>query len=742
MATFFAVLPAGHAIRAATTLELAAGLRAEAMITGAIPAAIGARKEWASAIEYLTDATVCKDVATLVALSTGQRATLCAMLGAVSSSDAQTAASRIVRLLNVQPVPVLPLTPSPWRDTLVLMNSARLAAADVLTAAEICAELAGTPFTTAGAGLVLTQLKEVGYCAIWAHDHLVDQTAWDSLPPVLQLELRAHLGVAAGLGMDWACAACLAICSVWRSRLVPQHVAVRPTIVAALPTTHQGSMVSSSVTGGIMLPLPISAAAVAGGEAPWWVPSGAGGVRKVEWTGLAQNNILSPHHLGEPTTMGSSAWEPLTAGVQGALLEAVVEGVGTCDTPQRRADLQAILLAAVCTVVDADLIIDAAESTALRASRKQESDKRRKATPTLASYPWLQSFGGVSNLKGSSDSLTMGKQLAVALRADGAESLGEIQEWVRQVRAAKFQSVFALFDTALDALNALAVGAALEAFKDLVKETITLSYNDALAVCRTFPESIHLREVCAGRQRQLKQLPTIWEQLNVKQRSIASGAAGSDFDSDLAWRMGWIHLLFDGARASTSVAASIRTIAEEKGGNFRTGPSCGVRQAPAVSPGSSGGGSSTTPGGAGSGPVTRGGGVAPGAGAPKAAKPAKIGLVMFGVHFPISKDVIGDMIGIEGPVKPCWDCKQQGHSAGECPVVYGRAGKPLPGWNKDGDKIAAAWHADEPRRATYKAWLAFFGDRTIFASGRAQEARVRNAPTLDQFQERADNARP
>jgi hypothetical protein len=405
-------------------------------------------------------------------------------------------------------------------------------------------------------------------------------------------------------------------------------------------------------------------------------------------------------------------------------------------------DLQAILLATSATVVDADLIIDAVEAAALKAARKQEPDRRRKATATLASYPWLQAFGGVANLKGSADSLTMGKQLAVALRADGAESLGEIQDWVRQVRAAKFQSVFALFDTAWAALNAVAVVAALEAFKELVKDTLTLSYNEALAACRTFPASIQLREVCAGRQQQLKQLPTIWDQLSVKTRSIACGAAGSDPDSDLAWKMGWIHLLFDGARTSTSVVASIRTIAEEKGGGFKAGFSGGIRSAPGatVTPGPGSGGSSTPAVGAGGGPVTRTAG-AGGIGAPKVVAPAKSAVVMVGVHYPISKDVIGDKIGIDGPTKPCWECKQQGHSAGECPSAYGKIGKPLPGWNKDGDKIASAWLANEPRRATYKAWLAFFKDRTVFAAGRAQEPRVRGAPTLDHFQERADNAR-
>ena len=748
MATFFAALPVGHAIRAAATLDLAAGLRAEALVTGPIPAAFAARKEWASAAEFLTDAAVCKDVATLMALSNRQRMTLCAMLGAVASADAQTAASRIVRMLDVRPGPQANAAqpcPSPWRDVLVALNSSRLAAADVLTAAEICAELVGTPFATVGAGLTLPQLKEVGYCCIWAHDHLVDQAAWDAVSPVLQLEIQTHLGVAPTLGAGWARAMCLGICSVWRSQRAQQDSvsAARPG-AGVVPLAAISSSTGSGSGSGVVLPPAVVGAVVLGGAAPWWVASGAGGPLKAEWTGLAQNNILSPYHLGEPTTMGSSVWELITVGSPGALQAAVLEGVGISDSPQRREDLQVILLAAGCTVVDADLLIDTAESTTLRAARKQEPEKRRKATATLSSYPWLQAFGGLANLKGSgSDPFTMGKQIAVALRSNGVLSVGEMQGWVHEIRAAKFQAVFLRYDIALGALNAVAVGSALEALKELVKETITLKFNEALGSCRTFPASIHLREVCAGRQQQLTQLPIVWEQLSVKTQSLASGAAGGDFDSDLEWRMGWIILLFDGVRASTSVAASVRAVAVEKGGLFRTAARAGVQSTPATAPGAVSSGSAMPPAGNAGGSVPRASGSlsAPGAGAPRVAKPARISPVMVGVHFPTSKEVIGDMIGIEGPRMPCWDCKQQGHSAGECPAAYGRLGKPLPGWDKDGRRIAAAWHNAEPRRATYKAWLTFFGDRTVFASGRAQLSRVRNAPTLDQFQERADNAR-
>ena len=61
-----------------------------------------------------------------------------------------------------------------------------------------------TPFAAVQAGLGSAQLKEVGYCAIWAHEYLTDQVAWDSLSPILQTEIRGHLGVATAVTADWA----------------------------------------------------------------------------------------------------------------------------------------------------------------------------------------------------------------------------------------------------------------------------------------------------------------------------------------------------------------------------------------------------------------------------------------------------------------------------------------------------------------------------------------------------------
>ena len=203
---------------------------------------------------------------------------------------------------------------------------------------------------------------------------------------------------------DWARAACIAICSSWRGISIGLHV-VSGQQQGQTPVQSQGQMQAppnpvivsplvgvAHVRGTIVLPQRILAEAVIGGEDVWWVESagGASSGSKVEWTGNAQNNVLTPFHLGDQAIMGSSVWEPLTTGVFGALRNALVSGVGKDDTPLRRTELQAILLAAKCTFVDAELLIDPSEATALKACRKQESATRRRLAPSLASYPWLQ----------------------------------------------------------------------------------------------------------------------------------------------------------------------------------------------------------------------------------------------------------------------------------------------------------------------------------------------------------------
>jgi hypothetical protein len=205
----------------------------------------------------------------------------------------------------------------------------------------------------------------------------------------------------------------------------------------------------------------------------------------------------------------------------------------------------------------------------------------------------------------------------------------------------------------------------------------------------------------------------------------------------------------DGVCASSTSSEKVRAAIEERGGGFGSGGSLkhAAAVAGATAPGASAGGGGTkvqwanpvvaAPSGA------KSTGTQPTARATKPAPAAtRAGALLVGIHSPVSKMVIGDHIGIEGPPRTCWTCSKPGHYKGECPVAYGRIGKALPGWDKDGDRKTGAWNGDEPKKATYKAWVRFLSDKNNFPSGQAEVAGLRDAATLSSFQERADNARP
>ena len=223
MATFLALLSVRHAVLSSNSSALEIALTASPMVFGTVPAAERVRREWAAAVEYLQDPSTVVDMATVAALAPGQRTVLCDLLGAHNSSDAQTAAARIVRMHGgVSAVNLLPTPPSPWRDLLAAAHNSQLPIADAPLEAKILARLAHTPFMAVPSGIALPQLKEIGYCAMWAHDYLIDQAAWDSLTGPLQGELRSHIGFAAALAPDSARDGCIAICNSWRGKTQPR----------------------------------------------------------------------------------------------------------------------------------------------------------------------------------------------------------------------------------------------------------------------------------------------------------------------------------------------------------------------------------------------------------------------------------------------------------------------------------------------------------------------------------------
>ena len=109
------------------------------------------------------------------------------------------------------------------------------------------------------------------------------------------------------------------------------------------------------------------------------------------------------------------------------------------------------------------------------------------------------------------------------------------------------------------------------------------------------------------------------------------------------------------------------------------------------------------------------------------------------VHIPCSASIVGTHIGLECN-KTCFECGEQGHFQGECPVAWGKAGHQLPGWTLSGKKIPALWNGDVPNKATYKFWVKFIEDTNNFPR-RAVAAKIPESPKLEDFKEQADKAR-
>jgi len=110
------------------------------------------------------------------------------------------------------------------------------------------------------------------------------------------------------------------------------------------------------------------------------------------------------------------------------------------------------------------------------------------------------------------------------------------------------------------------------------------------------------------------------------------------------------------------------------------------------------------------------------------------------VNAPLSKDILGDVIGLDGPGVAGWECGTQGHYKGECALAWGRLGRPLPGWDKNGKKKPGDWNKAEPKRKTYGAWVKFLEDVGNFPAGGAEFLALTDAPDLDRFKERARSA--
>ena len=339
------------------------------------------------------------------------------------------------------------------------------------------------------------------------------------------------------------------------------------------------------------------------------------------------------------------------------------------------------------------------------------------------------------------DPYELGRRLSVAVRADDARLvMDRIEKQTRKTAPEERKITLALINANITDGNMAGMLVGIHAFQEHIEDEVREAYEDARLLAERFPLCVQLTELCAGRDQQLQQLPIMWAQIASAFSDVKSASGSRD-----EWLMGCWAGFFEGFTAVTIATATVQASILSRGqavlASGSGGYGSGVAQGAAISVGSVGGTGVTTklvsfaPGTA-SGAGT-GGNVSVGAGRTDGSAGNKCKLE---VNAPLSKDILGDVIGLDGPGVACWECGTQGHYKGECALAWGRLGRPLPGWDKNGKKKPGDWNKAEPKRKTYGAWVKFLEDVGNFPAGGAEFLALTDAPDLDRFKERARSA--
>ena len=639
------------------------------------------RKEWAAAAGWLADAWAVKDIATIMALSTTQRSTLCRMLGVVGSADGQTAAARIVRAWG----PIGPRGAS-WRSFVEPLTLAEFDEIDKGTAVTLMAGMDASPFKAATVGLTLEPLRELAFAASWSFRCLKSRDIWEATPVELRDFLRATFKVPVDWEENWAADVLVGMARDWRlsegeaaSSDSDSSSVVDTTELEARRVAAERAAVDAAAAQAsrdIVLPVAAVDGRLSLGVEPWWIKSDDMPGAWTDTVAYAQHNILTPYGLGPANIQGSSAWHGLSEGGAFALSAAVSVGTGNGNSAlegyaheERRTTLRAVLLKYITLFSNSDSLLTQEYALLIKDARKQEDLKRRKATSPLASYPWLQRFTADTG-QPAHDPFVWGQRIAVAMRCSN-ENFSSLLEGIARVQSGdKRAALLARFDTEFAGANMASLLLVITDIKAHVKAEMRTAYTEARRLAGIYPASIELREMCAGRHQQTLQLSDMWEQIT--EQFAARGTADEHLE---VFEMGSWGCLIDGFRSSTSAAKAVRTAIMARGAGFAKGDGGSGVGASLSGMGGGGGASTSSWGSAQGGAVSLGGRGEPGVGARGATQTAGGGSsaaagggvgggkMKFQIHAPLSKQIIGDKIGVEPPGSKC-------HSAG---VATGQA---------------------------------------------------------------------
>ena len=786
MATnFLATLANGHEIRSASASVLKRKLADSGRITGSYAGATTPElREWAAALVWLADADTDISRPTLTALQPAQRATLCRMFKVNATSNVATTVNNLLVALGAA-LEVADGQQPAGGSFLDLLKTAlpedyrEVAAATLAQCKDI---LAQSPFGPAATGQsALSKSREACAMLRWCHSflHTTDDFAVMNADHLgsLAVQLRVQ-----DVQADFQSASALAIIDRWRASIParpadPVPADPRPGVGGGGAGDSDVIMLNSPPGAGnrtdenllrrmraatLSSPAPPAARFGAASATPaWWV-------HRLDFNGdaysgvqqYAEHNILAPNCLGPSHTPGASVWEDMRGAGPNALYD-IARAHGGAYTAELTQSIN--LLSSLH--MDANQLISADERTQLHAARKAEDAKRRHATASLASWPWLQDLR-VSRAR-TSDSYDLGRMLSVALRVDTDEFVSPVDQLARGARMEERRRIAGVFREGAAQGNLAMILLAFEDVHRLASRELEAAFMAAHALMDKFPKCELIVELAAGRDCQRHRIDTFMGDIA---KTIKLGIEKHDAGARDQYMAGAYLRFFEGFNSSLVVSSDVdkRYLAAGSGFAASTGSSMGgsggaggagnLGGAGASPGGSSRGGG--TPGGGGGGSAQRGAANNGGAGRgtpPKAKGPGAQQkqqqqaqqqqggpTCAFGVHIPCSQAIVGDELGIDGPPShyTCYTCKERAvHYKGECPVAWGNHGTPLPGHNKDGARVPSDWNSDTPKKATYKRWVKFLKNSSNYPAGQAVASNATGAPDMAAFEDRAANAR-
>ncbi len=787
MTTFLALLPSPHAIRtdspAAVKRLLASSERVACDYS---KFGTNELREMAAATVWCDDANTVISAQTLTALHPAQRATLCRMRKIASAANTAAVVTSLLAALGPpsegdEQSQDLPAPPA--GSFLALLQTdlsdeyASVASADIEACRAMLVQSSLAPAATGSSASVLAKFREASAMARWCYNFLHTPEDFARLGDRPRAALHAALkvtNVQDGIRQLMI----LAVIDDWRRRRADSDQSSGDKDSTggsakkkAAGTKGPAKAVHFDLTVGTALDSPAPPAAdfaADGAVTPWWL---ARLQHTVDLTAAtqrnAEHNVLAPNGLGPASAPGSSVWDSLLGAGASAYDRVVLEHGGAHADELRR------LLHLLPTLyVDANQLLTQEERSTLASARKSEDTHRRTAAPSLASWPWLQDLRVVAGRPFSA--YDMGRMLAVALRVDSGATSSILEVLAREARARDREDLARKFRTASDQGDLSALLLAMGLLQRHALQGIQSAFEVAHGHMAKFPKCPLIVEVAAGRDCQRARLTKFFLTLDRVIREAADLKQPCDQNQYTA---GAYLNFFKGYMESAVSTQATERLYMQAGANFGGGGGAAAYGGTGGFGGGSGGSSSsygtggglggtgsTPPGGFGGtprGPSAQGGAQRGGQGQGKGSTPAphspsagqpkqnkgqqqKGTSLVFGVNAPSSKAIVGEHIGLDGPGAgfTCWGCNAVGvgHFKGECPTFWGKQGKPLPGFNSDGDREPGEWNGNEPKRATFKKWVEFLEDTNNFAAG-AEPATFRGAPDLDAFKDRAARAR-